>query len=160
MREQGLEQGLEHKLGVLQRVARALNQRGAVWALGGSALLYFKGRVRDFHDLDLMVLERDVPKLVQALCGMGSPMPARPSGQYRTRRFLKYRVDGVEVDVMAGLVIVRDGVAYDCALREEQIAERVLLGGEEIPLQSLADWRRYYELMGRPQKAALIGGEA
>jgi hypothetical protein len=26
-----------------------------------------------------------------------------------------------------------------------------------IPLQSASDWRRYYQLMGRPEKAEMIG---
>lgn len=67
-------------------------------------------------------------------------------------------IDGVEVDMMAGFVIVRDGVDYDCSLLPEQVAEYIQLKGETIPLQSLDDWRRYYELMGRTEKVKLIEG--
>lgn len=58
---------------------------------------------------------------------------------------------------MGGMVIVKDGKEYDCSLSPSQVAEYVWISGERIPLQSLADWRRYYLLMGREEKAAMIG---
>ena len=57
----------ERKLDVLADIARALNQRGVTWAVGGSLLLYFKGKTCVFRDIDLMVCETDVEKLKQAI---------------------------------------------------------------------------------------------
>ena len=38
----------------------AKKQKGHVtWAVGGSLLLYFKGIVDEFHDIDLMVMAED-----------------------------------------------------------------------------------------------------
>ena len=42
------------------------------------------------------------------------------------------------------------------SLREEQIAEKMPLGTEVIPLQSPQLWCKYYRLMGRSQKADMI----
>ena len=53
----------ERKLDVLADIARALNQSGVTWAVGGSLLLYFKGKTCVFSDIDLMVCETDVEKL-------------------------------------------------------------------------------------------------
>ena len=53
----------ERKLDVLADIARALNQSGVTWAVGGSLLLYFKGKTGVFRDIDLMVCETDVEKL-------------------------------------------------------------------------------------------------
>ena len=145
----------EKKLKVLHRIARALNEEGALWALGGSLLLYFKGRVDDFHDIDIMAGEADIERVKRRLCALGELLPPKPKPGYKTRHFLEFIIDGVEVDVMAGFVIVKDGVDYDCSLRPEQVAEQISLKGERIPLQRLSDWRRYYELMGRPEKARL-----
>ena len=50
----------ERKLDVLADIARALNQSGVTWAVGGSLLLYFKGKTGVFRDIDLMVCETDV----------------------------------------------------------------------------------------------------
>ncbi len=145
----------EKKLEVLCRIAHALNEEGALWALGGSLLLYFKGRTDTFHDIDIMAGEADIETVKRRLCALGELLPPKPKPGYKTRHFLEFVIDGVEVDVMAGFVIVKEGVDYDCSLLPEQVAEHISLEGEDIPLQSLSDWRRYYELMGRPEKAKL-----
>lgn len=45
----------EKKLEVLCRIAHSLNRGKVLWALGGSLLLYLKGKTDTFHDIDLMV---------------------------------------------------------------------------------------------------------
>lgn len=148
----------EKKLEVLFRIAHSLNRGKVLWALGGSLLLYLKGKTDTFHDIDLMVGERDAEEAERRLSALGELLPQKSKAGYKTRRFLEYVIDGVEVDMMAGFVIVRDGVDYDCSLLPEQVAEYIQLKGETIPLQSLDDWRRYYELMGRTEKVKLIEG--
>ena len=138
----------ERKLDVLADIARALNQSGVTWAVGGSLLLYFKGKTGVFRDIDLM---DGLP--------LGAPAPSDPNAQYRTRCFLEFTVRGVDVDVMAGFVILENGQEHDCALKPEQVAEHILVRGEDIPLQSLEDWRRYYAWMGRTSKVAMIDGK-
>ena len=43
---------------------------------------------------------------------------------YRTKTFMEFLIDSIDVDVMAGFAIVKDGKVYDCALRKEQIVEK------------------------------------
>lgn len=50
---------LERKWAALGRIAEAFNRAGLVWAVGGSLLLYLKGKTDRFADLDLMVREED-----------------------------------------------------------------------------------------------------
>ena len=69
---------------------------------------------------------------------------------------MEFIIDSVEVDVMAGFAIVKDGKVYDCALRKEQIVEKMSLGEEVVPLQSPLLWCKYYRLMGRTEKAEMI----
>ena len=64
----------ERKLDVLADIARALNQSGVTWAVGGSLLLYFKGKTGVFRDIDLMVCETDVEKL-DCFFGPASMLP-------------------------------------------------------------------------------------
>ena len=75
---------------------------------------------------------------------------------YQTKTFLEFRIDSIEVDVMAGFAAVNEGKVFDCSLRENQIAEKVLLETEVIPLQSPLLWCKYYRLMGRAEKADMI----
>ena len=118
----------ERKLDVLADIARALNQSGVTWAVGGSLLLYFKGKTGVFRDIDLMVCETDVEKLKQAMLPLGAPAPSDPNAQYRTRCFLEFTVRGVDVDVMAGFVILENGQEHDCAL---------ILQLSQLPLQPI-----------------------
>ncbi len=147
---------LNQKLGVLSQIAHMLNENQVLWAVGGSMLLYFKGKTDVFHDIDLMVGEKDIEKVKQLLLSLGKLLPKNPNNQYKTKHFLEFSIDGIDVDVMAGLVIVKNGEDYDCSLLAEQIAEHISLNGEHIPLQALSDWKRYYELMGRTEKVEMI----
>lgn len=149
---------ISEKLAVLARVAHRLNGEDITWAVGASLLLYFKGIVADFHDIDLSVAEADVPAVRAALDGMGAVQARQPDERYKTRTFLEYAIDGVELDIMAGFAIVADGVEHYLPLRKADIAEHIQLAGEVIPLHSLAQWRTYYSLMGREAKVRLIDG--
>lgn len=147
---------LDGKLEVLTDIACILNKNHITWAVGGSLLLYFKGKTKLFHDIDIMVSEDDVDKLKNLLLPLGKLAPPNPDEHYKTRHFLEFTINDVDVDIIAGFVIVKDGEEYDCSLFPEQIEEYIRLNGETIPLQSLSDWRRYYELMGRTSKVEMI----
>ncbi len=78
---------LEKKLNVPTKIAHVLNERNVVWAVGASMLLYLRGIVDVFHDIDLMVCESDVEKLKEQLLPMGVLAPPKPDQQYKTRHF-------------------------------------------------------------------------
>ncbi|HNX16602.1 MAG TPA: hypothetical protein PKO28_04515 [Bacilli bacterium] len=147
---------MDDKLKVLSKIARILNSRSITWAVGASLLLYFKNSTDHFNDIDIMVSENDIEKAKEILLKVGELMPQSPNKQYKTRHFLEFVIDGVDVDVMAGFVIVKDGIDYECPFSQDQIAESIQVNGEDIPLQNLKDWRRYYELMGRASKVKMI----
>ena len=149
-------QEIEKKLCVLSDMAHVLNEAHVTWAVGASALLYLKGRAATFGDIDLMAAEEDAGKIKALLSQMGRLLPDNPDARYQTRHFMEFVIDGVEVDVMAGLVIVSDGQAHECPFGQAQIAEYVQLHGEKIPLQFMSDWKRYYTLMGRTAKAEMM----
>ncbi len=146
----------EHKLSVLAKVAERLDQAKVTWAVGASLLLYLKGKTDIFHDIDIMVLEADVERAREILSQMGELQPANPNVQYKTRVFLEYVIDGVDMDVMAGFVIVKDGQEYDCSLKKEEIVETISVNGQQIPLQPLETWKYYYKLMGRDKKVKML----
>ena len=83
-------------------------------------------------------------------------MPPHPNAKYKTRHFLECVVDGIDIDVMAGFVIIKDGVDYDCSLKKEQIVEIIEINKQKIPLQDLQLWKHYYSLMGRENKVRMI----
>lgn len=121
-------------------------------------MLYLKGIAPDFHDIDLMISLKDADKVEQILLEMGRMCPPNPikNPMYHTKRFMEFVIDSIDVDVMAGFIIEKDGEIYDCSLHKNQIVEVVKLDGESIPLQSLDLWAKYYRLMGRKDKVLMI----
>ena len=148
--------GIDEKIELLKKIAHRFNESDIVWALGASMLLYFKGIVSDFHDLDLMIANSDVECVRKILSEMGEIQPTNPNSKYQTKTFMEFIIDFIDVDVMAGFSILNGGKLYDCSLKEEQIIEWMPLDGEKIPLQSPLLWCEYYKLMGRKEKVEMI----
>ena len=150
--------GTEEKISLLKRIAHRLNEAQVEWCLGASMMLYFKEIVSEFHDIDLMISVDDVEVVESILSEMGTLCPSDqvPSPMYQTKCFMEYVIDAIDVDVMAGFAIVREGEVYDCSLCKEQITDQLMLEDEVIPMQSPRLWCTYYRLMGRNAKADLI----
>jgi hypothetical protein len=147
---------IEHKLTVLSQIAQELNQKNITWAVGASLLLYFKGIVTDFHDIDIMVAEDDANEAKAVLLSIGTLQPPSPNISYKTKHFMEFIVEGVEIDVMAGFVIMSNDIEHNFPIKAENIKEFTQLNEVQIPLQSLEEWRVYYQLMGRFEKVELI----
>lgn len=150
--------GAQEKIELLQKIAHRFNEAHVEWALGASMLLYIKGIVSEFNDIDLMISNNDVECVKEILSEMGEIHPSnpKPNAMYRTKTFMEFTIDSVDVDVMAGFSIVSEGKLFDCSLHKEQIVERILLGTEIVPLQSPLLWCKYYRLMKRNDKANMI----
>ena len=146
---------LEKKLEVLSKLASYFNKEKLTWAVGASVLLYFKGYVDEFHDLDIMVDDKDDLKMEEILNKIGILLPSE-KGNFKTKHFRKYVVDDVDIDMIGGFVIVSDDTDYDCDLKEEQITEYITVNEQQIPLHSLSLWKKYYGLMGRTEKVMII----
>ena len=146
---------IQHKLNVLHKLAAEFNKHNLVWAVGASILLYLKGYVDNFNDLDIQVTAADALKMEAILNSLGTAQPTTKEN-FETKYFRKFMVDGVEIDMIGGFAIVSDGKVYDCDLHPEQITDYAQLNGENIPLLAVELWRKYYHLMGRTQKVEII----
>lgn len=144
------------KIELLKKIAQRFNDANITWALGASMLLYFKGIAPEFHDIDLMISNEDVESVREILSQMGVLCPSNPNPKYQTKTFMEFTINSVDVDVMAGFSILKDGKVYDCSLDKNQIAEWLTLEKVQIPLQSPLLWRKYYALMGRNEKVSMI----
>lgn len=147
---------MDKKIELLIRIAHEFNKTNISWALGASMLLYFKGIIDEFNDIDLMIIEEDVDIAYKILSKMSKIKPVEPNPKYQTKIFMKFEIDMINVDVMAGFMIVNGNKVYDCSLKKEQIVEKIFLGNEVIPLQSINLWKKYYHLMDRKDKVKMI----
>lgn len=145
------------KLHLLSSLAHELNAQGVTWALGASCFLYLKGIAQTFHDLDIMIDEKDVKTVEKIFLSRGEKQPDHyDKTRYGTKVFDEFVISGVDLDVMAGFSILKDGKEYRFPLKKENIVDHLSLEGEDIPVESLELWRERYALMGREEKVAMI----
>lgn len=149
-------ENVKNKLTLLSQIGEELNDKNITWAIGASLLLYFKGIVSEFQDIDLMVTEEEIDIVKEILLSFGKLQTPNPNADYKTKYFLEFQVDGVDIDVMAGFVIVNKDKEHHFPLKKEQIKDFTEINGVRIPLQSLEEWRTYYQLMGRDEKVNRI----
>ena len=144
---------MDPRIVIIVKIAKALNEKEIKWAIGGSVLLYLKGIVFSFNDLDIMIKEEDVIKAREALMAIGEYRPSDRKSDAKI--FEEFTVDGLDIDVISGLVITAYGNTYDCSFKNEGV-EHMEIEGVDIPLDSLDAWYEIYSLQGRVEKARYI----
>ncbi len=147
---------VKYKLAVLSEIATVFNENNLVWAVGASTLLYIKGIVEDFNDIDLMIDEKDVDIAKRLLSEMGEFKENEASNQYKSKDFLEFCIHNVDIDLIAGFTIVNDEAEYYFPLKLSDIQEVVKVNNENIHLHSVDEWRKYYLLMKRYDKVNII----
>ena len=145
-------------LDALAKAAHELNRAGVVWALGASALLYVKGVVETFHDVDLLILPEHMPAAHKAFVQLGAKAKpaAPPSLTYATPFFEEFTLDGIDFDLLGGFTIRRKDAIYRYPFGEDRIAEMLSYQEETIPLTPLSDWVVLYLLMPRRSSKAVL----
>jgi hypothetical protein len=149
-------ENVKSKMMLLSQIAKELNRKNVTWAIGASMLLYFKGIVSDFHDIDIMVTEEEIEIVKGVLLSFGKMQTPKPNVRYKTSYFLEFQINGIDVDVMAGFNITNNDKEHHFPLKKEHIKDFTEINGIRIPLQSLEEWRMYYQLMGRDEKVDMI----
>ncbi len=147
---------ITQKLKVLSKIAKTFNENNILWAIGGSTLLYLKNIVNNFDDIDIIVDENQIELVTRLLLEVGSLEPQNPHSNFKTKHFLEFVIDFVDVDVMAGFIIVKDNKDYYFPLQQNDISKTIIINDQQIPLHSIKQWKKYYQLMNRMDKVNLI----
>ena len=135
----------------LVRIARRLNEENITWALGASMLLYYKGLVSRANDIDLVLSLEHIELADKVLQELGRKQAPYHQGDYATRYFAEFVIDGVDVDVMAGFrIITGDNVVE--YVPDPGTFETLTLEGTSIYLCPLEDWYALYLLMPHRQE--------
>ena len=144
------------KLMVLIKLAHLFEINHIRWELASSAMLYLRGYVNDFHDLDFMIPELEYTKVDHVLQSIGQKIHRNENEAYKTLFFESYTIDGVSVDVLAGLTILNQQKEYHFSFNDKEESDYTYLMNQKIYLSKIDDWYTYYQLMERTDKVRLI----
>jgi hypothetical protein len=146
-------------LATLRQIAEQLNSQQLVWAVGGSIMLSHYGLAQEPNDIDLLVDLKDIAKADEILSSVGEKKNRVTVGQYSTKYFYEYVINGFDVDVMSGLAINHQAGTLYYIFDEQSIAGYKEMGGIKVPLNSLEDWYVLYQLIsGRHERVDAIEG--
>ena len=147
---------MEKKLKVLSALAAALNESDILWAVGASAMLFLRGIVQEFHDIDLLVCEEDIETAKEILLRHGTLLPTAPDDRFGSHHFLEFDVDGVEIDLIASFVVNSEDGQHVCPLLVEDVDGCADVLGEAVSLHALDVWKQYYQWMERTDRVQTI----
>ncbi|MDD3335633.1 MAG: hypothetical protein PHI98_08940 [Eubacteriales bacterium] len=149
---------MNDKLTVLSKIAREMNSRSLLWAVGGSAMLYFRGLSQCFRDVDLLIEVRQATMAQDALLALGATQKKmdKSDGCFYSGFFCSYEWNGLDIDLIGDFGIIKDGVLHTYPLHSFDIDATALLGNAEVPLHRAELWKELYTLMDRPQRVADI----
>jgi GrpB-like predicted nucleotidyltransferase (UPF0157 family) len=154
--KQRKELATEDKIVILKRIADQFNQTGIVWAVGGSAMLYFFEIVDRFDDVDIQVKESDYEVAKKILEQLGTHKIIPQSFRFKTKQFTKFVVSGVVIDLMGGLKVRKNKVWHEISFADDIVDKKIMVGQTEISLGRLVAWLHYYDLMERYAKVRMI----
>lgn len=143
-------------LHTLSIIGDRLKNKNITWGVGGSLLLNFYNIIDKPNDIDILVEETNVTKLNEIIASIGKPKEAISLSPFRTMDFSKYKINGIDVDVMGGFAIQHEEGIYKLSLQQESIVNHKNINGVDIPLCSLEDWYILYWLIPNKQEKALL----
>ena len=147
---------VNNKIKGLITIAKQFNEAKITWNLGASCMLYLRTIVNDFNDIDIMISENDID-IVKEIMSKYSIVEKRDlHPKYKTKAFLEYNINGVDIDIMAGFIIISNGKSHYFPLISNENNEIIIIEETQIYLESLETWLKYYKLMGRKDKTELI----
>lgn len=149
------------KLATLCKIAQSMDAQQIRWAVGGSLMLYLRGAAKVYNDIDLVIATDDAKAAIiclDALCEpLDVPPPPSKARIFHSRYFRQYQLDGVDIDLMAGMAIRTDAIDYYDAFDILGPCGYAEVKGRRIPLGAMEDWLILYSLMvGRQEKVRMI----
>lgn len=135
----------------LSCIGERLNNGNITWAVGASILLNQYGLIDKPNDIDIFVHTKDIEKADEVLRSLGIKKKWKFNNTYATKYFYEYEINGVDVDVMAGLAINFNGGLFQFDFDVGSISEFKIINGVKIPFTSLEDWYVIYQLIPNRQ---------
>ena len=147
---------IEYKLTILAKIAKEFAKQKITWALGASGMLFIRGVVNNFNDLDLIIAKEDEKKALSILRKLGTENKLTSKIEYCSEGFYNFLIEQIEADVIVNFGIISHHQKHIFPLVASAIDYSYSVYDTIIPLQTLTEWSYYYHLMGRDYKTKLI----
>lgn len=138
-------------------IGQKFNDSNIVWAIGASMMLNQFGLIDNPNDIDIFVDVKDIDRADEILKSIGEKKEPKKTSAYATKHFYEYLINGIDIDVMAGLAINHDSGVYEYVFDTDSVSRIELINEVEIPFTSLEDWYVIYQLISnRESRVNLI----
>ncbi|RVT48775.1 hypothetical protein EMM73_02160 [Rheinheimera sediminis] len=117
------------------------------WAIGGSFLLQCYGIEPQARDLDLVCTLQRFEEFKTLLSQYAQVVPVSLHPIYRSKGFARFRKNGLELELMAGIQVLKDDGLQAFEFLPEKTSWQ-----QDLPLMQLADWLELYQLFERPKR--------
>lgn len=142
---------------VLLKVTEAFNKASFTWAVGASMVLNHYEIVDQVNDIDIVISCNDVKMADQILSSLGKKQETHEITTYNNEYFGNFIVDGVEIDMMSGLLINNHGCHYLYPFDKSSVVDYKDIDGYQVPMTSLEEWYILYQMIpGRHVKVKLL----
>jgi hypothetical protein len=121
------------------------------WAIGGSFLLQCYGIEPQARDLDLVCTLERFEEFKTLLSQYAHAVPVSLHPIYRSKGFARFRKNGIEIELMAGIQVLKDDGLQSFEFKQENTTWR-----QDLPLMQLSDWLELYQLFERPKRVAQL----
>lgn len=121
------------------------------WAIGGSFLLHCYGIAPQAQDLDLVCTPERFEQFKALLSQYADILPVTPHPNYCSLGFARFEKNGLVIELMAGIRVVKNN-----SLQQFQFLPETISWRQDLPLMQLSDWLELYQLFDRPKRVAQL----
>lgn len=138
-------------------ITKELKSKDIKWALGGSWVLYHHQLIEEVNDIDIIVEEKDIDRIIEVMSLLGEPQGVERKKLFATKYFYKFLVNGINIDIMGGFGIRHNKGVYIYEFKDASITDYIRSEDVMVPVTSLEDWFVLYQLLpNREYKVDLI----
>ncbi len=117
------------------------------WGLACSTNLFIRGIVDEFHDLDLIVDIKSIPKVEEIMKEQGAILKETGGNGYcESDMYMHFQFGRVDVDVISGFRVVTFGTHFEYYFNPEEL-QFIELEDKNIPLISMEALYLLYSMM-------------
>ena len=117
------------------------------WGLACSTNLFIRGIVDEFHDLDLIVDIKSIPKVEKIMKKQGAILKETGGNGYcESDMYMHFQFGRVDVDVISGFRVVTFGTHFEYYFNPEEL-QFIELEDKNIPLISMEALYLLYSMM-------------